>query len=51
MIRAGRRRENLAKIDQLGLQALDLNTNGSAAGEGQRDGAGWRVVLDEFNRE
>ena len=51
MIRAGRRRKNFAKIDQLGLQALDLETNGAAAGEGQRDGAGWRIVLGEFDRE
>ncbi len=36
---------------QLGLQALDLEPNGAAAGEGERDGARRRVALGEFDRE
>ena len=51
MIRASRPRRGLAKIDQLGLQAFDLETNGAAAGEGQRHDAGRRIVLGEFDRQ
>ena len=50
-MRARHRRKNLAKIDEFGLQALDFETNGAAAGEGHRHDAGGRVALGEFDRE
>ena len=49
VVRAGHRRENLAKIDELGFQTLDFQTNGPAAGKCHRDSAGRSVVFGEFD--
>src|SRR5579863_1015445 len=49
MIRAQRRRIDLAEIDKLRLQTFHLQTNGAAAGEGQRDRASRAVAFGEFD--
>jgi hypothetical protein len=51
VIRAQYRRKNLAEIDELRLQAFDLEANSASAGEDQRHDAGRRIALDEFDRE
>ena len=51
VIRAQRRREDLAEIGELRLQAFHLETNDAAAGEGQRHRAGRTVAFGEFDGE
>src|SRR5262245_5591771 len=51
MGRAARLRPHRAKVDQFALQALDLQSQRSAAGKNQGDNAAGRVALVELDRE
>ena len=51
MIRAQPGRKNLAEVGQLRLQAFDIETDGTAAGEGQRDDPGRGIALGKFDRK
>ena len=51
VIRAEHCRKDFAEIDELSLEAFDLEAYGGAAGEGQRHSAGRRVALGELDRE
>src|SRR5579872_3547467 len=51
MMRACRGREHFTEIDELGLEAFDVEANCAAAGEGEYDYAGRRIDLDKFHGE
>ncbi len=51
MVGADGRRGDFAEIGEFGFQAFDVETNGAAAGENQRDDPRRRVVLGEFDGE
>jgi len=51
VVRANRCSRNLAEVGEFRLEALDVETNDAATGEGQRDDAGGAVGWVEFDRE